>query len=627
MSPPIFSSHLDARGVLQVQMDTPGSEVNIFSARAAEELIEVMAAVDPDVTRAVVFKSAKARSFINGAQLMLASAVQSPESIFEMTALLRRAYASVKRCPVPTIALVTGSCYGCGVEFSLNCDFRVATDSPDATFYMTEIADYLNTPAFGSTQRLPPMMGLERGLGFLLWGHRLWGKRALEHRLIDALLPLDGIEEALDALIDQILSDQRRPHAPQAESAERIAQVTEATRALIARLPDAYHRIYTRCLDLMVHAAKRGTHPPTEDDFRRELAAAGETLVETQAQSARSFLYLRQVAERVHVRRLPRRQPLELTLKRGVDAHADTFFDELSARPLRDIRYRISGGADAAEYPLSLHLSSTTDADESGAPTPLLLKIHGGAPPTSLPDDGVFHLRRPLPGLTLEACERALPGTGTRPLLEVRLPSGFERAPGHLFEWLDACGFAVIFSRARDTFLSDRFLLATLAPALASLRAGLSAADVHATLRHIGMVPSPVLSARQSFAPEALNSALRPHLPDTWEGPADQHLRDLLGDLPSASGAPSPRLSAAMHLNLLATILTARESGELAHPTVADVIARELLGYPVGRTSLCEHLTPGRVSAMLEQVDPRLLPTAHITLAQAFAEQTRAFYV
>ncbi|RDV37036.1 enoyl-CoA hydratase/isomerase family protein [Bradymonadaceae bacterium TMQ3] len=628
MSPPIFSTHLDDGGVLHVRMDTPGSEVNIFSARAAEELIALMASVDPQTTRALVFKSAKTRSFINGAQLMLASAVQSPESIFEMTALLRRAYASVKRCPVPTIALVTGSCYGCGVEFSLNCDFRVATDSPDATFYMTEIADYLNTPAFGSTQRLPSMMGLERGLGFLLWGHRLWGKRALEYRLVDALLPLDGIDAALDALIQRILSDQLQPHVPQAEPTDRIARVTEETRALIAGLPDDYHRIYTRCLDLMVHAAHRGTHPPTEDDFRRELAAAGETLVERQAQAARSFLYLRQVAERVHVRRLPLRAPLQLTLQCGVDPHADAFFDELSARPLRHVRYQgVDADTSAPDAPLSLLHAATRDADESGAPPPLAMAIHGGAPPTALPDNEVFQLRRPLPRLTLEANERALPGTGTRPLLEVRLPSSCERAPGHLFEWLDACGFAVIFSRARGTFLSDRFLLATLAPSLAGLRTGLSPADVHATLRHIGMVPSPILSARQSFTPEALEDALTPFLPETWEGPVDQYLRDLLGDRPSAPGTPSEPLDAAIHLNLLAIILSARERGELAHPTVADVIARELLGYPVGRTSLCEHLTPAQLKTMLEQVDPLLLSASHIVLAQAFVEQARAFYV
>lgn len=628
MSPPIFSTHLDAGGVLHVQMDTPGSEVNIFSARAAEELIELMASVDAQTTRALVFKSAKARSFINGAQLMLASAVQSPESIFEMTALLRRAYASVKRCPVPTIALVTGSCYGCGVEFSLNCDFRVATDSPDATFYMTEIADYLNTPAFGSTQRLPAMMGLEQGLGFLLWGHRLWGKRALDHGLIDALLPLNDIDASLDALIDQIQRDHLQPHAPKVESADDIARIAEATRALIDRLPDDYHRIYTRCLDLMVFAAKRGAHPPTEDDFRRELAAAGETLVEQQAQAARSFLYLRQVAERVHVRRLPARQPLELTLRRGVDAHADAFFDELAARPLRHVHYQpAAADALASDAPLSLHLTPTRNTDETEAPPPIALAIHGGAPPTALPDDAVFRLRRPLPGLTLEACERALPGTGTRPLLEVRLPSGCERAPGHLFEWLDTCGFALIFSRANDTFLSDRFLLATLATSLASLRAGLSPGDVHATIRHMGMVPSPLLNARQSFTPGSLEGALAPHLPDTWEGPVGQHLSDLLGDHPAQDGAPSERLDAAIHLNLLATILTARERGELAHPTVADVIARELLGYPVGRTSLCEHLTPGRVETMLKHVDPRLLPAAHIALAQAFVKHARAFYI
>ncbi|RAL20541.1 hypothetical protein DL240_15995 [Lujinxingia litoralis] len=626
--PAVFTASHDDRGLLRVCMNTPGSEVNIFSAQAAHELVALMANINPERTRAVVFTSGKERSFINGAQLMLASAVQSPGSIFALTALLRQAYQAVHSCPVPTIAVVTGSCYGCGVEFSLNCDVRLALDSPDATFYMTEIADYLNTPAFGSTQRLPRMMGLHHGLGFLLWGHRLWGARALEQGLIDALLPIDDTAAAIETAIDALLQGTLSPHTPVVESTASIEQVEAHTRARIAQLPTEYHRVYTRCLELMVHAAHRAGAPPCEDDFRRELTRAGETLVEPQAQAARSFLYLRQVAERVHVRRTPPRRDLLLELDGADDGAASALLHELHQRPLRRVHH-----PDTAPPALDSPLPITLLDPDRPRPLPLddacTIAVHAGPPGSPLPDSPNLELRRPLPALSLADSEQLTPGTGTRPLLELRLPEKPVPALAHVFEWLDAAGFCVIFTRARDRFLSDRFLLTTLCPLVTAAAEGVSVADIEATLTHIGMVPSPLTHLRQNLTLAELTPRLAADLCALNLHDTRQALNAL--QTPAAEpGEPNEHLAAAIHLHLLHLIETTRASRELAHPTIADVIARELLGYPVGRTSLCEYLRPDTVARLASPffsgeapawVSPRMLDAV-----RAFIDQNRPYY-
>jgi enoyl-CoA hydratase/carnithine racemase len=161
-----------AADVLTIRIDTPGCDVNIFSHRAAVQLVEILDGVDPDAVRAIVLRSDKPGSFVNGVGLMLANAVQAPEDVARLTEPVRRAYQKLADAPVPTIAALQGNCFGCGVELSLMCDYRVAQRSWDTQLYMTEIADYLFVPCFGGTQNLPQLLGLRAATELLLWGHR-----------------------------------------------------------------------------------------------------------------------------------------------------------------------------------------------------------------------------------------------------------------------------------------------------------------------------------------------------------------------------------------------------------------------------------------------------------------------
>lgn len=149
MSPP-FTVELEGR-LLRLTLDTPGCQVNVFSLAAALQLRAILAEVDPQRIDAVTLETAKPGSFINGVGLMMANAVKRPSDVAVLTADVRAAYRALREVPVPTIALVSGACFGCGVELSLQCSHRVAADRADTRFYMTEIADYLFIPCFGGT--------------------------------------------------------------------------------------------------------------------------------------------------------------------------------------------------------------------------------------------------------------------------------------------------------------------------------------------------------------------------------------------------------------------------------------------------------------------------------------------
>src|SRR5262249_17414115 len=143
----------------------------------------------PTTTRAIVFETAKPGSFINGVGLLLAQAAQTEADVLRASTPPWEAYRAVRESPVPTIAVVQGSCFGCGVEFVLNCDYRIASDSCETRFYMTELNDYLFVPLFGSTWNLPPAVGLEHAIDLLLWGERWDGATAHARGLVDEIAP------------------------------------------------------------------------------------------------------------------------------------------------------------------------------------------------------------------------------------------------------------------------------------------------------------------------------------------------------------------------------------------------------------------------------------------------------
>ncbi|WP_168210498.1 enoyl-CoA hydratase/isomerase family protein [Persicimonas caeni] len=614
-----------SRGVVEVELDTPGSEVNILTGAVVGEIYELLASLDASQVSALVFTSAKPRSFINGAQLMLASAVQSADSIFELTELLRRTYRAVAEFDAPTIAAVRGSCYGCGVEFSLCCDYRIAQNGADTTFYMTEIADYLNGPAFGSTQRLPRLLGIEHAIGFLLWGHRLWGDRAQQVGLIDRVLAEESFDAEVDAFVDAIIAGKVEPRAQVRQSTEELNRVREACLDEIDRLPKDYRRLYKDCLALLLHSAlKQG--PLEDDDFHRELRLAGESLVEPQAEAARSFLYLRQLAERVWVRQIPKRRGWLLGADTS-DQTAARFADMLDRRDVSGVRRLGAGEATSADdrvFWLTSQPGEPPRLDAEVTPVGVCLDPIGAA----LEWTADVVVRRPFAHAEVDHWETRVPATGTRPLVEIATTPEGTAAIAPLFEYLDAAGHSVIVSTPEDAFAADTFMAAFVAPLVAYVADGGDASAVHTSLSRFGFVPSPLAELAGEADHDALLDLVRPQLPEHLRAEASTALEALL-DASHTQSTAHPELVDAVVVSLLWATRRALAGGLLRHSTLADVICRELLGFPVGHASLCEYATVERVDSLLDESDTlgRWLAEPALEDARAFVDEGRNFYL
>ncbi len=86
----------------------------------------------------------------------------------------------------PTVAVIQGPCLGGGLEFALACDYRLVIDHPKTQLGLPEIELGL-LPAWGGTQRLPRVIGIERALQVIIGRKRLKAREAYAWGLADAL--------------------------------------------------------------------------------------------------------------------------------------------------------------------------------------------------------------------------------------------------------------------------------------------------------------------------------------------------------------------------------------------------------------------------------------------------------
>ena len=449
-----FRSRLD-RGVLTLVLDTPGSDVNVFDLRAAEQLSATMADL-PRAVQVVVLASAKPRSWVNGVGLMMAGAVKDPSDVARLTAPVRAAYRAVREAKVPTVAAIRGSCFGCGVELAMQCSHRVAVADGPTEFYMTELADYLFVPCFGATQDLPRLVGLERAIELLLDGARWSAPEAARAGLVDRAVDMQGADEAVAELVEEVRRGEIAPARERTAPAWSPACL-DAAWLRTGELPAAASPPYAQALTLLEQGA-RGARA-----YDQEVEAAGVTLMRPESKAAQGFFFLRHVAARRVRRGL--RAPARTLVLAGLPVLGDT------------LRRRAPGDLAIADAPAATYEPGRLLLASSGGPGVDAVLSTGSVPPGR---DGERPAAWGPSGTLFFEIDEA-----SRPHTAAALADALARA-----------GIEAVRTRPGDRMVSARLGRAVLDPVAAFLLSGGSAADATRTLRRLGFVRSPAALAR-----------------------------------------------------------------------------------------------------------------------------------
>jgi enoyl-CoA hydratase/carnithine racemase len=177
--------------------------------------------------RVLVITGAGERAFAAGTDIAQFKDFKSGEDGIGYERKMDATLETIERCPVPTIAAVSGFCTGGGLAIAGACDFRLA--AANAQFGVPIARTLGNCLSMGNYARLASLVGPQAVKEMLLLAKMVDAQQALQGGLVMEVLPDTA---ALHARA-QAIAETMAGHAP-----ITLATTKEAMRRLQARIAD-----------------------------------------------------------------------------------------------------------------------------------------------------------------------------------------------------------------------------------------------------------------------------------------------------------------------------------------------------------------------------------------------------
>lgn len=195
-----------------VTFDLPGEKVNKLTSQVMERFSEVINEISGNQSvQAIIINSAKPGVFIAGADIREIEGIRDPKAGEELARKGQLILDRLESLPFPVIAAIDGVCLGGGMELALACHYRVISDDPKTVLGQPEVKLGI-IPGFGGTQRLPRLVGIQKGMEMILTGKNIYPKKALKIGLADDMAPKEILMEAAVQFAGKVMGpDWRRP--------------------------------------------------------------------------------------------------------------------------------------------------------------------------------------------------------------------------------------------------------------------------------------------------------------------------------------------------------------------------------------------------------------------------------
>lgn len=211
---------VDRRGVATVTLNRPQVN-NAYDGDLIDGLHAAMDALGGTAGLRIVVLRGNGRHFQAGADLAWISGVagQSPAENDRVSRRTAEAIRRLDTCPVPTLALIQGGCFGGGTGIAAACDVVVA--SQDAIFSISETRWGLMAGII--LPQLCQAMGLRQVRRYALTGERFGADEARRLGLVHEVCPTGGLDAAGGKIIEAVLMN-----APVATTATKLRALAAA---------------------------------------------------------------------------------------------------------------------------------------------------------------------------------------------------------------------------------------------------------------------------------------------------------------------------------------------------------------------------------------------------------------
>jgi 3-hydroxyacyl-CoA dehydrogenase / enoyl-CoA hydratase / 3-hydroxybutyryl-CoA epimerase len=186
-------------GIAFIRFDRSGSSVNVLDTATLRQLEVIVNDLDRRSLRGIIFVSSKPAVFIAGADLKELAATEDRAGLVELG---QQIFTRIEALRCVTVAAIHGACAGGGLEISLTCDYRVASDAHVTKIGLPEVKLGL-IPAWGGSTRLPRLIGLPRALKVILGGDLMPSAKALKLGLVDAIAPPERLTLLAERFVDK----------------------------------------------------------------------------------------------------------------------------------------------------------------------------------------------------------------------------------------------------------------------------------------------------------------------------------------------------------------------------------------------------------------------------------------
>jgi len=190
-------------GIALLTIDTPDSKLNVLSEAF---FAEFSAALDSLETRSsvtgLIIASGKEDCFFAGADVKQIRSLQSQPAhlIYEASKAGKALFNRIANWGTPTVAAISGTCLGGGLELALACKYRLASTNPKTSLGLPEVSlGFL--PGWGGTIRLPRLIGLQEGFSLISASTKVDARKAWKLGLVDeTVAPADLIKRASEII-------------------------------------------------------------------------------------------------------------------------------------------------------------------------------------------------------------------------------------------------------------------------------------------------------------------------------------------------------------------------------------------------------------------------------------------
>ncbi len=183
-----------------IKLDNP--PVNAVCTELLEHLDDAMDDLKQKESKAVIL-TGKGKAFVGGADIS-EMRDKSPEEARKFSRKGQKVFQRLRELKPPVIAAVNGYALGGGMEIALACDFIVS--SKDAKFGQPEVGLGV-IPGFGSTQRLPRLIGKAKAKELIFSGKRFGPEEAKELGIVNHVVESEDLMDEVKEIAKRIANN------------------------------------------------------------------------------------------------------------------------------------------------------------------------------------------------------------------------------------------------------------------------------------------------------------------------------------------------------------------------------------------------------------------------------------